>query len=70
MQTPAGEQLVLLSDGQEHSAVQVGSRLPNGFVVQAIGSNAVRLQHPATGTVADIPIPPPPSAQPAPRPAQ
>ena len=50
--------MVLLFEGQEHAAVQVGSLLPSGFVVQAIGSNAVRLHHPATGSVVDIPIPP------------
>ena len=58
MLTPAGETLVLLADGETPVPVQPGTRLPNGYVVQTLGQNAVRLLYPLTDTVVDLPIPP------------
>ena len=58
LRSPSGENLVLLADGEAFVSVSVGIRLANGYVVQAIGQDAVRLLYPATGTLADVPIPP------------
>lgn len=57
MQTPGGAMLVLLADGDMPVPVQQGTRLPNGYLVQAMGQNAVRLIYPPTGTLVDVPIP-------------
>jgi hypothetical protein len=63
MTTPAGERLVMLARGDNNGAVvQAGSQLDDGYVVQAIGSDAVRLVYPSLGTVVDLPLPPPPLA--------
>jgi hypothetical protein len=63
MVTPAGERLVMLARGDSSVTVQVGTRLEEGYVVEAVGSDAVRLAYPPLGTSVDVPIPPePPSA--------
>lgn len=63
MITPAGERVVMLARGDTSTTVQVGTRLDEGYVVQSIGSDAVRLVYPPLGTSVEILIPPaPPSA--------
>ncbi|HEX6705223.1 MAG TPA: hypothetical protein VF169_10720 [Albitalea sp.] len=59
MVTPDGERLVMLARGDSSVLIQVGTRLEEGYVVEAIGSDAVRLVYPSLGTVVDLPIPPP-----------
>ena len=56
MTTPAGERIVLLSEGDAALAVEVGSRLASGYVVQAIGADAVRLIYPPTGALVNLSI--------------
>ena len=58
MITPAGQRLVMLARGDTTVTVQPGTRLDEGYVVEAIGSDAVRLVYPPLGTVVDVPIPP------------
>lgn len=65
MTTPEGRHVVLLARGDAALTVQVGTTLEEGYVVQAVGSDAVRLVYPPLGTVVDVPIPTP---QPQPQP--
>lgn len=60
MLTPSGGRLVMLARGDTSVTIQAGMRLEEGYVVEAIGSDAVRLVYPPLGTVVEIPIPPPP----------
>src|SRR5438105_6549198 len=60
MVTPAGERLVMLARGDTTTMVQPGLRLDDGYVVEAISSDAVRLVYPPLGSMAEIPIPPAP----------
>lgn len=60
MLTPAGERLVMLARADTSVTIRVGMRLEEGYVVDAIGSDAVRLVYPPLGTVVEIPIPPAP----------
>ena len=59
MTTPEGRHVVLLARGDAALTVQVGTTLEEGYVVQTIGSDAVRLVYPPLGTVVDVPIPQP-----------
>lgn len=59
MTGPEGESRVYLSREGRAVPVSVGDRLDEGFVVQAIGDEAVQLHYPPLGTQAVIPIPPP-----------
>jgi hypothetical protein len=62
MTTPAGERLVMLSRANDNGVVvQPGTRLDDGYVVEGIGGDAIRLSYPPLGTVVDLPLPPPPS---------
>jgi hypothetical protein len=61
MVTPEGKQLVMLARGETTLTVQEGTRLDEGYVVQSIGREAVRLFYAATNTVLDVPIPATPS---------
>jgi hypothetical protein len=62
MTTPAGERLVMLSRGGDNATVvQPGTRLDDGYVVESIGGDAIRLSYPPLGAVVDLPLPPPPS---------
>jgi hypothetical protein len=58
MVTPGGQRMVMLARGDTAVAVETGQRLDEGFVVQAIGPDLVRLAYPPTGGVVDIAIPP------------
>lgn len=60
MTTPAGERLVMLARGEQSALVQPGTRLDDGYVVQAISPEVVRLTYPSLGSVVDLPLPPPP----------
>lgn len=60
MITPAGERVVMLARGDTSTTVEVGTRLDEGYVVESIGSDAVRLVYPPLGTSVDILIPPAP----------
>lgn len=60
--TPSGEEVVLLAQGDVPVPVSPGTTLGDGYVVQAISTEAVRLIFPPLGTVIDLPLPPPPSA--------
>ena len=60
MVTPAGQRLVMLARGDSTVTVQPGTRLDEGYVVEAVGSDAIRLVYPPLGTVVDVPIPPAP----------
>lgn len=62
MTTPAGEKLVMLARGDQTALVQPGTQLDDGYVVQAIGADAVRLTYPSLGSVVDLPLAPPPLA--------
>ena len=59
MTTPAGDRLVMLARGDTTVPVQPGTRLDEGYVVETISADAVRLVYPPLGTTVDIPIPPP-----------
>lgn len=59
MLTPQGQRLVLLSRGDAAVAVQVGTVLDGGYVVNAIDASAISLVYPSTGTLISIPIPEP-----------
>jgi hypothetical protein len=61
MVTPEGRRLVMLMRGDTPLTVQEGTRLDEGYVVQSIGRDAVRLFYAATNTVLDVPIPATPS---------
>jgi hypothetical protein len=61
MVTPEGKQLVMLARGETTLTVQEGTRLDEGYVVQSIGREAVRLFYAANNTVLDVPIPASPS---------
>jgi hypothetical protein len=61
MVTPEGKRLVMLARGETTFTVQEGTRLDEGYVVQSIGREAVRLFYAATNTVLDVPIPATPS---------
>lgn len=60
MVTPAGQRLVMLARGDTVVTVQPGASLDDGYVVEAVGSDAIRVTYPPLGTVVDIPIPPAP----------
>lgn len=55
--SPAGATVVLLADGEASFPVTVGTQLPNGYVVQSLGPDAVRLLYAPTATTVDIPLP-------------
>jgi hypothetical protein len=54
MTSPAGERLVYLARGEEAVVVAAGTRLDDGYVVEAITEDAVRLAYPALGVKAEV----------------
>lgn len=54
---PNGERLLLLADGEAVVTAQPGAALPNGYVVQSVALDAVRVAHPPTGAAIDIALP-------------
>lgn len=57
---PAGQQLIYLARGEQSIAVQVGTRLDDGFVVEAMDAAGIKLHYPPSGSRALIPMPAPP----------
>jgi hypothetical protein len=57
MTDPTGNQLVYLSKPGQDLRVTVGATLDEGYVVEAIAEDGVRLHHPATDTRAVVAIP-------------
>lgn len=57
MVTPEGKRLVMLARGQVAVPVEAGAALEEGYVVQSVERDAVRLVYPALGTEVTIPIP-------------
>ena len=57
MLTPDGQRLVMLARGETNVTIEAGMVLEDGYVVQAISADAVRLVYPPLGTVVDVPIP-------------
>lgn len=57
MVTPEGQRLVMLAHGETTLTIQPGTRLDEGYVVEAIDTDAVRIIYPALRTVVNIPIP-------------
>jgi hypothetical protein len=60
MTTPGGEEVIMLARGDVPVPVTAGMELDDGYVVQAIAPEAVRVVYPPLGTVIDLPLPPPP----------
>jgi hypothetical protein len=58
MTTPEGMQITLLARGDVTLPVAAGTPLDEGYVVESVGRDAVRLVYPPLGTTVDIPIPP------------
>lgn len=57
---PAGQRLIYLAKGEQLIPVQVGTRLDDGFVVEAMEANGLKLHYPPSGSRALIPMPGPP----------
>jgi len=57
---PTGQQIVYLARGDKALPVAVGARLDEGYVVETITDDAIRLMYPAGQVHAVIPIPPAP----------
>jgi hypothetical protein len=56
MTTPEGQPLTLLARGDATLSVQPGTALDQGYVVQSISREAVRLVYPPLGTEVELPI--------------
>ena len=57
---PDQTQVIFASDGQVDFALQLGTTLPNGYVVEAIGSRQVAFSYPPLKTTASMDLPPAP----------
>ena len=57
MQTPQGERLVLLLRGDTAIVARAGLGFEDGYVIQSVSPQAVRLLHAATGVGLDIAVP-------------
>jgi hypothetical protein len=60
---PTGDELTMLARGDSPVLITLGTTLDDGYVVEAIGPETIRLVYPATATAVDLPIPPPASAR-------
>jgi hypothetical protein len=58
---PDGRQITLLTRTGVPVAVSDGVALDDGYVVESVRPEAVRLVYPPLGTVVDLPVPPMPS---------
>lgn len=54
-----GKRTYFLARGEQMIPVDVGVRLDEGFLVEAITGGEIHLRHPATDTKVTIPMPPP-----------
>lgn len=57
MVTPTGSRIVMLAHGNTLMHVEPGTRLSNGYVVEAVGPDAVRFIYPPLDTVVLLPLP-------------
>jgi len=55
---PTGKVSVYLAKGAKELLVEVGTQLDEGYVVEALGADAIRLHYPPLDTRAVINIPP------------
>lgn len=60
MLDPRGEQRIYLSKSDEAVVISIGTRLDEGYVVEAIGPEGIRLHYPPLDAHAIIPVPPAP----------
>jgi hypothetical protein len=58
---PDGQLLTLLTRTGEPVAISEGQALDDGYVVEAVRADAVRLVYPPMGVFIELPLPPPPS---------
>ena len=58
---PDGQLLTLLTRTGEPVAISDGMALDDGYIVEAVRADAVRLIYPPMGVVVELPVPPPPS---------
>jgi hypothetical protein len=58
---PDGQLLTLLTRTGAPVAISDGMALDDGYVVEAVRADAVRLVYPPLGIVVELPLPPPPS---------
>jgi hypothetical protein len=58
---PDGQLLTLLTRTGVPVAISAGQALDDGYVVEAVRADAVRLAYPPLGIVVELPLPPPPS---------
>ncbi len=61
MLTPEGRPITLLARGDAAIEVKAGQQLEEGYRVDSVNAQAVRLVYPPLGTVVDIAIPAAPS---------
>lgn len=59
LQAPNGQTMVFVARGasDQSVAIQVGSRLDEGYSVKAIGRGGITLAHMASGTEWNLPMP-------------
>jgi len=59
LQAPNGQSMVFVARGasDQSMAVQVGTRLDEGYVVKSIGRGGITLAHAASGTEWNVPMP-------------
>jgi hypothetical protein len=67
LKAPNGDELTLLARGDAPVPITVGTNLDDGYVVEAIEAETIRLVYPATATAVDLPVPPPPAGAGQPR---
>lgn len=54
---PAGKRLIYLARPDKEVAVTVGTRLDEGYIVESIATEGVRLLHPPSANKVLIPVP-------------
>jgi hypothetical protein len=58
---PDGQLLTLLTRTGAPVAINEGMALDDGYIVEAVRADAVRLVYPPLGVIVELPLPPPPS---------
>jgi hypothetical protein len=58
MLSPEGRPITLLARGDVTIEIQPGQQLEDGYRVEAVSAQAIRLAYPPLGTAVDVPIPP------------
>jgi hypothetical protein len=58
---PDGQLLTLLTRTGDPIAISEGMALDDGYVVESVRADAVRLVYPPLGVIVELPLPPPPS---------